>query len=130
MWYYFSLFYPSYCLVFHTLFLSFRVNILKISFKRKKFFIQQRQKHVSSPFSFAQVVILNFFFLKCKDNKMWMRRLCCGNLPLKFCFVNLSLLFWCSCHLSVSHFCVISNTESFHIQSVGTVSLLCRFLLP
>lgn len=48
MQYYFSLFYPSkHCLLFHGLFLSFRVNILKISFKRKKFFIQQRQKHVS-----------------------------------------------------------------------------------
>lgn len=39
-------------LVFQGLPFSFRVNILKISFKRKKFFIQQRQKHVSSHFTF------------------------------------------------------------------------------
>lgn len=51
----------KHCLVFRGLFLSFRVNILKISFKRKKFFIQQRQKHVSNHLTFfVQVVTFSF----------------------------------------------------------------------
>lgn len=67
MRYYFSLFYASkHCSVFHGLFLSFRVNILKISFKRKKFFIQQRQKHVSSPLIlFCSSGHIQYFYIEC-----------------------------------------------------------------
>lgn len=117
--YYVLLFYHSkHCSVFHGLFLSFRVNILKISFKRKKFFIQQRQKHVSSPLIlFCSSVHIQYFILNV-TYKLLIKRFCWDSLPLKLCFVNLVLLFLSAYSLSFFYF-VFFPTLSLHFQSVG-----------
>lgn len=120
MQYYFLLFYQSkHCSVFHVPFLSFRVNILKISFKRKKFFIQQRQKHVSSPLIlFCSIYHIQYFIL----NDCWSRS-SVGLICLWNCFVNLVLLFWSAYSPSSSLFVV-----SFPTLNPSTFSLLnCIF---
>lgn len=52
----------------------------------------------------------------------------CGNLPLKFCFVKLALLFLFSYSCSVSHFIFPSRILPYSVY--WTVSFPCRFFLP